>query len=226
MAKYVIDETTLKSLGEAIRGINGESASYTPEEMVEKIKTLSAAGPETPATISFKIAGTTYTAEEGMTWGQWIVSDYCPNEPGYCECPGDMYDNFRINHGYCEKFIACGCHDWRYAYIAPVNSVIKPNVELEIFDLGGCFEKGMTWEEYCASDYNPIVFCTHSENAYNEYTEFDACDDRIYRYVCSLCQGEPYYVTLDGEPVLPTDVVITGGGYSWRDPLEDEDEDE
>lgn len=31
--------------------------------------------------ISFTIDGTTYQAEEGMTWGEWVESDY--NTDGY-----------------------------------------------------------------------------------------------------------------------------------------------
>lgn len=31
---------------------------------------------DTPPLISFTIAGTTYQAEEGMTWQQWVASSY------------------------------------------------------------------------------------------------------------------------------------------------------
>ena len=34
MGKYIIDETTLRNLGNAIRRINGETKEYTPEEMI------------------------------------------------------------------------------------------------------------------------------------------------------------------------------------------------
>lgn len=36
---------------------------------------------DTPPLISFTIAGTTYQAEEGMTWQQWVASSY--NTDGY-----------------------------------------------------------------------------------------------------------------------------------------------
>ena len=29
--------------------------------------------------ITFTISGTSYQAEDGLTWAQWIVSDYCSN---------------------------------------------------------------------------------------------------------------------------------------------------
>ena len=37
MAKYVIDESTLKNLANAIRKVNGETKSYTPTEMIEAV---------------------------------------------------------------------------------------------------------------------------------------------------------------------------------------------
>lgn len=36
---------------------------------------------DTPPLISFTIAGTTYQAEEGMAWKQWVASSY--NTGGY-----------------------------------------------------------------------------------------------------------------------------------------------
>lgn len=33
-------------------------------------------GESTPTLISFTIAGTSYQAEEGMTWGEWVASSY------------------------------------------------------------------------------------------------------------------------------------------------------
>ena len=37
--------------------------------------------PRRAATISFTIAGTSYQAEEGMTWAEWVSSSY--NTDGY-----------------------------------------------------------------------------------------------------------------------------------------------
>lgn len=40
MAKYVIDETTLQNLANAIRKVNGETKSYTPNEMIEAVTNI------------------------------------------------------------------------------------------------------------------------------------------------------------------------------------------
>lgn len=40
MAKYIIDESTLKNLANAIRKVNGESEPYTPTEMIEAVTNI------------------------------------------------------------------------------------------------------------------------------------------------------------------------------------------
>lgn len=46
--------------------------------------------PKLVATISFTIAGTSYQAEEGMTWAEWVASSY--NTDGY------TYNGYEIIH--------------------------------------------------------------------------------------------------------------------------------
>lgn len=48
-------------------------------------------GVSTPTLISFTIAGTTYQAEEGMTWGEWVASSY--NTGRYVGFGGYIRDN-------------------------------------------------------------------------------------------------------------------------------------
>lgn len=40
MAKYIIDESTLQNLANAIRKVNGETKSYTPTEMIEAVTNI------------------------------------------------------------------------------------------------------------------------------------------------------------------------------------------
>lgn len=40
MAQYVIEESTLKGLADAIRSVNGESRTYTATEMIEAVTTI------------------------------------------------------------------------------------------------------------------------------------------------------------------------------------------
>ena len=41
--------------------------------------------------ISFTIAGTSYQAEEGMTWGEWIASSY--NTDGYYDNGKNVFES-------------------------------------------------------------------------------------------------------------------------------------
>ena len=40
MAKYIIDESTLKNLANAIRSVNGETKTYTPDEMIKAVTNI------------------------------------------------------------------------------------------------------------------------------------------------------------------------------------------
>ena len=62
------------------------------------------------AMFTFKVGGTVYTAEEGMTWGDWLESEYAPVDSCY-ECNGEMC-KYRIVDGNCvgvyETCAECG----------------------------------------------------------------------------------------------------------------------
>ena len=47
-------------------------------------------GDEEPALISFSISGTEYQAEDGMTWGEWVESEYNTGNVGVTTS-GDVY---------------------------------------------------------------------------------------------------------------------------------------
>ena len=40
MAKYIIDESTLQKLANAIRDVNGETKTYTPDEMIDAVTNI------------------------------------------------------------------------------------------------------------------------------------------------------------------------------------------
>lgn len=48
--------------------------------------------------ISFTINGTTYQAEEGMTWGEWCNSSY--NTYGYVKSSSSEYISANVGHDY------------------------------------------------------------------------------------------------------------------------------
>lgn len=102
MAKYIIDETTLQNLANAIRKVNGETKSYTPTEMIEAVTHImdsatyilvDESGNEIPAvyvdseTILTATAndirkGSVAVTDEGVTTGEKEISAYITSE-GY-----------------------------------------------------------------------------------------------------------------------------------------------
>ena len=102
MAKYIIDETTLQNLANAIRKVNGETKSYTPTEMIEAVTHImdsatyilvDESGNEIPAvyvdseTILTATAndirkGSVAVTDEGVTTGEKEIPAYITTE-GY-----------------------------------------------------------------------------------------------------------------------------------------------
>ena len=100
MAKYIIDESTLKGLANPIRKVNGETRSYTPTEMIEAVTTImesgayilvDANGNEVPgvfvddetvftATANDIRIGTVAATESGVTTGTKEIPPYHTNE--------------------------------------------------------------------------------------------------------------------------------------------------
>ena len=96
MAKYAIDESTLKNLANAIRKVNGETKSYTPTEMIEAVTNImesatyilvDEAGNEVPAvyvdsemvftaTPNDIREGTTAVTNDGVTVGEKFIPPY------------------------------------------------------------------------------------------------------------------------------------------------------
>lgn len=109
MAKYIIDESTLQNLANAIRNVNGENKSYTPEEMIDKVTNIMDSityilvdenGNEVPAvymgadTILTATAndirlGTTAITDEGVTEGT-LKSAYNINGEWYEDPEGTI----------------------------------------------------------------------------------------------------------------------------------------
>lgn len=90
MADYLTTDTELTSVANAIRTKGGTSASLVyPTGFVTAIGNIDTAYPSADgvsfgtvaSTITFTITGTTYQADSGMTWGQWVPSAY--NTGGY-----------------------------------------------------------------------------------------------------------------------------------------------
>ena len=100
MAKYVIEESTLKNLANAIRKVNGETKSYTPDEMIDRVTNIMDSityilvdedGKEVPAvyvdsetiltaTPNDIRIGTVAVTDEGVTTGEKEIPAYHTTE--------------------------------------------------------------------------------------------------------------------------------------------------
>lgn len=85
MADYLTTDTELTSVANVIRTKGGTSAQLVyPAGFVSAIENIQEAYPSAEgvsfgtvaSTITFTIEGTTYQADSGMTWGQWVASAY------------------------------------------------------------------------------------------------------------------------------------------------------
>ena len=86
MSKYIIDESTLTGIADAIRAKKGTSAPVAVTDFASEVASIETGGGESDLPvyggeyvslgiklISFTIDGTTYQAVEGMTWADWVA---------------------------------------------------------------------------------------------------------------------------------------------------------
>lgn len=67
--------TTTFGANDAVEFVAGENITITPDAQAKKI-TISSSGGSSPSIITFSISGVNYSAVNGMTWGEWIISKY------------------------------------------------------------------------------------------------------------------------------------------------------
>lgn len=91
MADYLTTDTELASVANAIRTKSGTSTQLIyPAGFVSAIGAITTPYPSAdgvsfgtvPSTISFSIRTTSYTADSGMTWAEWVASEYNPTYTG------------------------------------------------------------------------------------------------------------------------------------------------
>lgn len=100
MSKYIIDESTLTGIADAIRTKKGTSEAVAVTDFASEVEAIETAeewdgtftvtgepttdggsGGTGSNTFKFQIDGKEYTAEGGMSWEQWVNSEY--NTYGY-----------------------------------------------------------------------------------------------------------------------------------------------
>lgn len=142
MAKYVIEESTLKNLANAIRNVNGETKFYSPDEMIQAVTNIMETGTyvlvdedgnEIPAvfvenktvftaTENDIRVGTTAVTESGVTVGTKEIPSYVTlegyraitNNSKFLIYAGDNYDYTKLQ-----------------AIICPFNKSINASVSAE-----------------------------------------------------------------------------------------------
>ena len=109
-----VTATTIAARNITYNGANTNASLTNVQDAIEELYTMSEAKP----IITFTIDGNTYQAEEGMTWGKWISSNY--NTIGFkvglysetqvftSDCKGVTYDNNYGNGVYTTETIKQG----------------------------------------------------------------------------------------------------------------------
>lgn len=83
IGQVMIDDITLSNIADAIRAKTGTNKKYLPSEMAEAIYAISGDNGalindegDDAVIINFSIEGYDFQAEEGMTWREWVNSEY------------------------------------------------------------------------------------------------------------------------------------------------------
>jgi hypothetical protein len=68
MAKYVIEESTLKNIANAIRNVNGETKQYSPDDMAAKVPTIRDKAYEDGYRSGYEAGSVTYVNAEEVAY--------------------------------------------------------------------------------------------------------------------------------------------------------------
>lgn len=113
--------------------------------------------------INFKIDSTTYQAESGMTWAEWVNSEY--NTSGYYISDSSVCGSVEYQKVYYSNELVSPDSEivadrvYRAVVVIPVYTVLIDGVEYD-------FESGMTWADWIESDYNPGTYWIKANQNY------------------------------------------------------------
>lgn len=147
--KYLIDESTLQGLADALRSVTGETKKYTPVEMIEEVSTIlekgiylltDENGTEIPAvfvenevvftaTANDIRLGTIAATEEGVTTGTKEIPCYITTE-GCTAVPAGSSFDIPLNSSKCE-------YTKLQALICKFNSSYEDSVETDRVSIDG-----------------------------------------------------------------------------------------
>ena len=143
-------------------------------------------------TIGVLIDGGNYSAYEGMTWAQWIASEY--------NTLGLVNYTYYIGNAEMKNLRAAGTGN----IVLPTDTVViggayymaataEPTTSFTIDGVRFSFDEGMTWEEWISSDYNTLG---------------------LVNYTYYIGGAEMTWLnTTEGGVVLPSDTIEVDGSY-------------
>lgn len=142
------------------------------------------------ATIKFTINGDTYIADRGMTWAEWFASDY--NTTGKT---ADDVQSISANGTAVElSAVIVGGTAYEVGFVTIISFTIAGTTYQA--------EEGMTWVEWCDSEYCPMM------NAYQK-AFFTYGNDQYVQ--ASDATGNVQY---NGRFVYGGDTLIDGASYT------------
>lgn len=252
MAKYVIDETTLKKIANAIREATGETNNYTLTEMISKTTALKDRILELEARSGPMFECIVYTHDgcdmyvrfqEGMTWGELadspteVIASYCAMEGMGMYYKGEI--QVQVNNGYVviPTTICCG-NGGGYLLDSDGNRVLESDAisadedyRTEPYTAYVVDEDGNTYELYFSPGatfeelewmMNYSVLC-HCGAGRGVYSDWDSESPCISE--CSDC-GSPEMHIYDGyDRVHVSDGIIENHTY-YAIPIDGEGEEE
>ena len=194
--KHASLDALFTDIADVLRSKTGRSDLIPATEFSSVIRNELDAG-SSVALISFTIDGTGYQAEEGMKWGDWCVSEY--NTGGF----EIRYTNGNIvqqdqKMGIVGVVADGVINQGEYALVE-----VTPVITFNIYDEynGGTYtyeaDEGMTWDDWCASSYNPGCYIIDGSNVLNTDT-YGCVGDESHVYVSSgdLIQANGNYVIM------------------------------
>ena len=218
---YPLGEVRLLSFVEGYTEINSihfEDVGYASATQAEiaMLEEMFANGvifpiyPKPKPTFNFTIDGTTFTAEEEMTWGDWIDSKYNTVEARWADFTDAVGVQIKVDGVY--KFIF-----YDENYVQPEDNVVvdgdytTTDPTIFTFTIDGTIftaKDGMTWGVWADSVYNTV------EARFADFAEGTGMQikvDGVYKYI--------YY---NEQFVQNTDIVVVDGAYTTSEPTIDE----
>ena len=144
-----------------------------------------------PSTIIFTIDGTSYTAEEGMTWGDWVESDY--NTLGLKDSSTAI--TTQDESIWIEEVTPTVPNVDASTYIE-ANAAYKlvgeepATITFTVDGITYYAEENMSWYDWCNSDYNTAGFTSDSDDEYSHgvYTADNTA--KVCTYMGDAVMGE------------------------------------